>query len=358
MRRATALLALSRIKEAVQDLVSALKFEPHNKECIAKLQSVLDHCSASPKQPGHLGSLPAQVALTLAVRNGWKSIALKGNPAPPGLNGHCLFQDASDQIYLFGGRSVRDQQCEVYALDESDYSWTVIPTRGTPPSSRAWHSVCSIGTGDTFCVYGGVSSRGEDKQIHLLELGSTRHHTGQWITPAVSEQDRAIPLPRSGHATVAVASGSGGKGMYVFGGRTKQGVSNELLVLRQTSADPSTVAWQEIATSGDSWPASRDGHSMCLLQESDNNQKLLVFGGNGQRNEEKMNDVWVFNVNSKTWSQLVCSGAVPPPRSYHTAHMIDHLMFVVGGRMQDTEDDKVYVLDTGACPLMLMESLV
>lgn len=351
MRRATAQLALGRIEQAAQDFVSALEFEPHNKECVAKLKSILDRGSSAPEQPGALSSLyVAQVALTLAVRDGWKPIALKGNPAPPGLNGHCLFKDASGQIYLFGGRSVRDQQCELYTLDESDYSWTVVSTRGTMPSSRAWHSVCSIGTDDALCVYGGVSSRGEDKQVHLLVPGSTRHHVAQWITPAVSEQDRVIPLPRSGHATVAIGSSSGGKSVYVFGGRTKQGVSNELLVLRQTDADLPTVAWHEItASDSNSWPAGRDGHSMCLLQDSGQSQKLLVFGGNGQRNEEKMNDVWIFDLDSETWSQLICSGTVPPPRSYHTAHVIGHLVIVVGGRMQDTEDAQVYVLDIGAC---------
>lgn len=145
--------------------------------------------------------------------------------------------------------------------------------------------------------------------------------------------------------------------MYVFGGRTKQGVSNELLVLRQTNADPHTVAWHEVTASDGSWPAGRDGHSMCLMQASDHGQKLLVFGGNGQRNEEKMNDAWVFDVDLETWSQLVCSGTIPPPRSYHTAHVIGHLMIVVGGRMQDTEDDQVYVLDTGACAFRPMESV-
>ncbi|KAL4109420.1 hypothetical protein PRIC1_001120 [Phytophthora ramorum] len=309
MRRAAAYMALQQYECAVADLVGALEFEPRNKECRAKLQYVVD-TAMELQQSGDavsadLRGATIRAAVIFSVREGWAKHAVRGNPGPTAVNGHTLFQGAGGRIYLFGGRAVREQKPDVFVLDENDdSSWDTVPTQGTgAPSSRAWHSTSAIGNraNECYCVYGGVSSRGEDSNVHLLVPASPRGF--QWELPRCFQDPKEIPAPRSGHAAVSVVEESGSRAVYIFGGRTKQGGTESL------------------------------------------GPRLVVFGGNGQLNDERMNDVWVFDLQQNCWTLLECSGDIPSPRSYHTVHVVKEFIFIVGGRTADSEDASVYMLD-------------
>ncbi|KAF1788352.1 Kelch-type beta propeller [Phytophthora cactorum] len=352
MRRATAFIALS-----ITDLTAALELEPRNKECCAKLQAIQRGNGAN----AELRRAGVRAAAIFSVREGWSKSAVRGNPGPAAVNGHTLFRGDNGRIYLFGGRAVREQKPDVFVLDESDNSsWDTVPTLGTGvPSSRAWHSTSAIGNegSEFYCVYGGVSSRGEDSSVHLLVPASPRGF--QWIQPHCSQDLKEIPAPRSGHAVVSIVEDNGDRIVFMFGGRTKRGVSDQLLILRLSTirtgsnahdSVDATVAWEEVGPeAGSAWPSARDGHSMCLIPSTGNRTpRLIVFGGNGQLNDDRMNDVWLFDVEKQLWTLLQCSGDIPPPRSYHTAHTVGEFLFVVGGRTAESEDGSVYMLDIGA----------
>ncbi|KAG3120976.1 hypothetical protein PI125_g699 [Phytophthora idaei] len=365
MRRATAFIALAQYKQAVTDLTAALELEPRNKECCAKLQAIVDTAIAV-QQRGNGANAErrragVRAAAIFSVREGWSKSAVRGNPGPAAVNGHTLFRGDNGRIYLFGGRAVREQKPDVFVLDESDNSsWDTVPTLGTGvPSSRAWHSTSAIGNegSEFYCVYGGVSSRGEDSSVHLLVPASPRGF--QWIQPHCSQDLKEIPAPRSGHAVVSIVEDNGDRIVFMFGGRTKRGVSDQLLILRLSTirtgsnahdSVDATVAWEEVGPeAGSAWPSARDGHSMRLIPSTVNRTpRLIVFGGNGQLNDDRMNDVWLFDVEKQLWTLLQCSGDIPPPRSYHTAHTVGEFLFVVGGRTAESEDGSVYMLDIGA----------
>jgi Galactose oxidase, central domain len=61
---------------------------------------------------------------------------------------------------------------------------------------------------------------------------------------------------------------------------------------------------------------------------------LCSFGG---ANDEKyyFNDTWSFDVSTRKWTELRCTGCVPSPRYRHTASLIDDVMYVFGGRVGD-----------------------
>jgi hypothetical protein len=369
MRRAAAYIALKQHGLAVADLSEALKFEPRNKECHVKLQTIVETAIAGQQLEdkatnAELRRAGVRAAAIRSVREGWLKSAVRGNPGPAAVNGHTLFQGANKRIYLFGGRAVREQKPNLFVLDESDdSSWDIVPTRGIDlPHSRAWHSTAAIGGKESacYCVYGGVSSRGEDPQVHLLVPVAPRGF--RWVMPRCPQDSKEIPSARSGHAAVAVVEDSGSQAVFIFGGRTKRGVSDQLLTLRcsstPSSEDDGTVVWDEVQPHGredsaearSSWPAARDGHSMSLLPRTNTQRpRLVVFGGNGQLNDERMNDVWLFDLDEQLWTLLQCSGDIPPPRSYHTAHAIDEFLFVVGGRTAEAEDAGVYMLDIATC---------
>ncbi|KAI9996746.1 hypothetical protein PInf_000007 [Phytophthora infestans] len=365
MRRATAHFALEQYEQTVADLIVALEFEPRNKECYAKLQAIVDAATTflqrGNEADAELRRAGIRAALICSVRDGWSMSAVRGNPGPAAVNGHTLFRGDNGRIFLFGGRSVREQKPDLFMLGESDNSsWDIVPTQGAcVPSSRSWHTTSAIGKegSEFYCVYGGVSSRGEDPSVHLLVPASPRGF--RWVQPYCSQVAQEIPAPRSGHAAVSVVDDDGDRIVFMFGGRTKRGVSDQLLVLRlsaaraDSNADPvdTTITWEEIDPNraGSAWPSARDGHSVCLIPSvADQAPRLVVFGGNGQLNDDRMNDVWLFNVEKQLWTLLQCSGDIPLPRSYHTAHTIGEFLFVIGGRTAESEDDSVYMLDTEA----------
>ena len=52
------------------------------------------------------------------------------------------------------------------------------------------------------------------------------------------------------------------------------------------------------------------------------------FGGKG---DQLYNDTWSFDISTRTWTELQCTGSIPPPRSGHAALLVDGVMYVFGG---------------------------
>ena len=57
------------------------------------------------------------------------------------------------------------------------------------------------------------------------------------------------------------------------------------------------------------------------------------FGGSDPR--YRRNDTWSFDVSTRKWTELQCTGFIPPPRHSHTAALVDDVMYVFGGRGVD-----------------------
>ena len=60
------------------------------------------------------------------------------------------------------------------------------------------------------------------------------------------------------------------------------------------------------------------------------------FGGSltiGTRNFA--NETWSFNISTRKWTELQCTGSIPSPRAGHAAVLIDDVMYVFGGAASD-----------------------
>ena len=62
-------------------------------------------------------------------------------------------------------------------------------------------------------------------------------------------------------------------------------------------------------------------------------KSIFVFGGRmGTSIDEKLlNDLWMFDTDSKTWSEVEANGDVPSPRSFHSSVVIGESIYVFGG---------------------------
>jgi hypothetical protein len=57
------------------------------------------------------------------------------------------------------------------------------------------------------------------------------------------------------------------------------------------------------------------------------------FGGRGDQHD--FNDTWSFNILTRKWTELQCTGSIPSPRTDHAAILVDGVMYVFGGLTPD-----------------------
>ena len=57
------------------------------------------------------------------------------------------------------------------------------------------------------------------------------------------------------------------------------------------------------------------------------------FGGGDS--SRYFNDTWSFNISTRKWTELQCTGSIPSPRVGHAAVLVDNVMYVFGGRTID-----------------------
>ena len=58
------------------------------------------------------------------------------------------------------------------------------------------------------------------------------------------------------------------------------------------------------------------------------------FGSYGNQYTD-FNDTWSFDVSTRKWTKLKCTGFIPSPRSRHAAVLIGDVMYVFGGIAPD-----------------------
>src|SRR6266403_3495266 len=97
--------------------------------------------------------------------------------------------------------------------------------------------------------------------------------------------------------------------------------------------------------SGDRKPPPRAGHVsvatgdriIVFVPLSSSPSPLIImscrFGGVDR--PHWYNDTWSFDISTRKWTELQCTGTIPPPRSGHAAVLVDDVMYVFGGPALD-----------------------
>ncbi|CUA78327.1 Tip elongation aberrant protein 1 [Rhizoctonia solani] len=193
---------------------------------------------------------------------------------------------------------------------------SLMETTGDRPSPRGLHQAVLYGS--QLVVWGGLLSYDQpnkvarDNSVYILNTRSARWSKLD-IQPA--------PSARFWHAVCLHESK-----LVVFGGAE----SEQQVLGDQWSLDLSTLGWgspkwQQIQVAqGSPSPTKRGGHAMFAYQD-----KLYVFGG--YTGKTVLNDTWCFDMTTRTWAELKCSGDVPSPRAFLAAALIGDAMYVSGG---------------------------
>jgi len=92
-----------------------------------------------------------------------------------------------------------------------------------------------------------------------------------------------------------------------------------------------TVDWVQINTSvlpSSARPIGRCGHTFNRIT---NTNYGLIFGGHYTLLNGYLNDLWQFDFENQTFTQLTTTGVIPLPRAYHIAAYYDGLLLVYSG---------------------------
>ncbi|KAF8499889.1 hypothetical protein F5888DRAFT_117232 [Russula emetica] len=247
---------------------------------------------------------------------------------------------AAGELFLFGGyvQSSWSLSSDLYVISTRDFSTTLLKTSGDVPSPRYGHSAVLSST--ILLIWGGVNSfkdqimqnQALDDSLYLLNLVSR-----EWTCILVNGPG---PGGRYYHTMTLV-----GSKLFVFGGRTAKGRLNDIWAL---DLDCCTCAprfpepfWLDFSTvnskpfwesyepaPGNEEPLPRNVHVSVTTGD-----RIIIFGGyDGQH---VFNDTWSFNISTRKWTELQCTGSIPSPRGGHAAVLIDDVMYVFGGRAID-----------------------
>ncbi len=118
--------------------------------------------------------------------------------------------------------------------------------------------------------------------------------------------------------------------MLIFGGFVDGGErTNDLW--KYTFA---STKWERLPTTTPC-PSPRASHSALLRGQTE----MYIFGGRDEDNE-KLNDLWVFNLDTLRWTQVKPVNQPPTPRCGHSASMYGggDMMMVFGGIYEVTKE--------------------
>ncbi len=76
------------------------------------------------------------------------------------------------------------------------------------------------------------------------------------------------------------------------------------------------------------------------------------FGG--QADGHRSNDTWSFDISTRKWTELQCTGSIPSPRSRHAAVLVGGVMYVFGGYSGNGDLDDLYALQLSSEWLIML----
>jgi len=251
----------------------------------------------------------------------------EGPPTPPQDGRHLPpSDDDTEEMFIESGVapdgvcSLLDPGCMVQSkapeMNGTKMAWRHMGlTNEHRPLPRGGHAACQcLSEGNTMILFGGADRAPQPyNDTFILDVTQL-----SW-TPT---EAACPPAPRSGH-TLAVV---GGVKAYVFGGQdyTSGTLLNDLHMLDLTS---SPLTWVKVEPAEESGPAPRARTSHCCQAIG---QNLIVFGGNSEE-AGLLNDVQVFDTESRIWTAVECSHLAPEPREMAGSGVVGTNMYIVGG---------------------------
>ncbi|CAG8499773.1 1565_t:CDS:2 [Paraglomus brasilianum] len=143
------------------------------------------------------------------------------------------------------------------------------------------------------------------------------------------------PFPRVGHSASQSARDND---IFIFGGVAKGRARNDVYLL-----EANTLNVQAISTTGDI-PPPRSRHTHVII-----GQQMIVFGGLVANPEENPDDnIFILNIETKSWIQPTIIGNHPIARYGHAATTVGTKMYIFGGEAEGYYMNDLLALDAAS----------
>uniref|UniRef100_A0A182QQL7 Kelch domain-containing protein 3 n=1 Tax=Anopheles farauti TaxID=69004 RepID=A0A182QQL7_9DIPT len=181
----------------------------------------------------------------------------------------------------------------------------------------------SVAVGDFIYSFGGYCT-GEDYHSHsAIDVHVLNTHNMRWSPIPAAEDENGVPckypevpFQRYGHTAVTFE-----QNVYLWGGRNDEIVCDILFCF-----DTRTRKWSKPSVTG-TVPGARDGHSACIYGE-----RMYIFGGFEESVDKFSCDVYYLDLRTMQWTYVNTDGEPPSYRDFHSATIVNHRMYVFGGR--------------------------
>jgi N-acetylneuraminic acid mutarotase len=135
----------------------------------------------------------------------------------------------------------------------------------------------------------------------------------------------------SARSRAAYAVDSLRRRILLFGGRFRAASTGSYTLYKDVWAfDMQAQTWSQVMTMG-MGPSERANSAVVYDPMAD---ELVVYGGNTSTSGlmfAPMGDVWALNLRTNTWRAVMTTGTAPTTRLFHSAAMVGRAMFVFGG---------------------------
>jgi hypothetical protein len=157
-----------------------------------------------------------------------------------------------------------------------------------------------------------------------VESAAISRHDGRWTRLATTGP---APSERSTPAVAAI-----GHIVYVFGGARDDSVTGDTQIYDDLHRFDTVKRRWDVLTPTGAKPPPRVFAASAAHRAS---RRMLVFGGAffGPffSDFSAYGDLWAYNVDDNRWTELVASNAGPSPRSRPSAWVVDDKLYVFGG---------------------------
>ncbi|CAI5447113.1 unnamed protein product [Caenorhabditis angaria] len=281
----------------------------------------------------------------------WRRYQLKGDfPDKLASFSGAQFEPFSKTILIFGGSG------SIFGSSSTNDSWIlhidnmnctvegkVLETEGEKPVAKYGHAMCLGENPLKFYVVGGTQGDVFDMEVHSLNLQRVSEESRElkWVW----KHETAEKKPGAGRYRMETTYDEKSENLLFFGGGD---IENVISFETIEGFNVKTNKNEIIAASADEngkYPAARRCHSMTRF-----GRNVIIAGGAGMETRRIvggriepmttiMNDIWIFNLDSRQWRKHETT--LPVPVFFHDAAITkDGLLLIFGGTMSEKSNKR------------------